>query len=187
MSSKRDIYAPMGSISSGTMRPEDLIPSMMETLDDIVSELSSPGSTTEPPEQTQARKQEVSRLHDLLGEIEERMLQEDYWEGEDPYWDYETLQDELSAYALPYFYFGSHPGDGADYGFWFCEESFQDDCRNDTILKLDAGDEWPEDELRERREAGVAPDYVAYVNDHGNVSLWLASDKQPEEPIWDIV
>lgn len=31
----KTVYAPIGSVSSGTMRPEDLIPTLMNCLDDI--------------------------------------------------------------------------------------------------------------------------------------------------------
>lgn len=39
-------------------------------------------------------------------------------------WGAETLAltDDLSAVAPDGYYFGAHPGDGADFGFWKCEE-----------------------------------------------------------------
>jgi len=53
-----------------------------------------------------------------------------YWDSEDADWDLEELFDALQEFAPPFFYFGAHPGDGSDYGFWFCEESFQEAAQN---------------------------------------------------------
>ncbi len=87
----------VGSISTGTLRPQDLIPTFWCALDIIDREA--------------ARVLYTSRI-DLRGE-------------DDPWWDSEEagslldeLIDALNEHAPPYCYFGAHEGDGADFGFW---------------------------------------------------------------------
>jgi hypothetical protein len=139
----------IGSISHATMRAEDLIPVFVDTARELGSE--------DP----------------ALDEIEARMEDEDYFDSEDAYWDLDTLFDILSELAPPYFYFGSHPGDGSDYGFWLSEDALTDLF----------------DGLRVSDTAKVPEDYegeVLHVNDHGNTSLYTAHKGKLTE-IWAIV
>ena|ERR1700722_8471310 len=94
----------IGTVSNGTMRPEDLIP-------DFIWEL---------------RNQKPCRHRGLCTEIERRTHKDGYYDSEDAGYDLETLFDALGEYAPAYFYFGANSGDGADYGYWL-SESFQDD------------------------------------------------------------
>jgi len=45
-----------------------------------------------------------------------------WWESEDCSNCIETLFDQLNACAPEGYYFGAHPGDGSDFGFWKQEE-----------------------------------------------------------------
>jgi hypothetical protein len=90
-----------GSVSSGTMRPEDLIPAFISAI----------------PDSGERAGFEV-RLHDIE------------WGDNDPEeLDFllEDLFDALDAHAPEGHYFGSHPGDGADYGFWRHEDAPEDE------------------------------------------------------------
>ncbi len=173
----------IGSVSSGTMLPEDLIPAFMDALDEIKERLSL--SVVKGGEMETVTT--VGRLDNILGEIEQRMNaaddeDTDYYESEDADYDLETLFNELDEFAPPYCYFGSHEGDGSDYGFWISWESLEEDCRDGDVLKIDAGDEWPEDEIRERVAAGCL-DYVLEVNDHGNATLYTVDHIE----VWSVV
>jgi hypothetical protein len=101
------------------------------------------------------------------------MKREDYFESEDASIDLsEGLFDALDSYALPYFYFGAHPGDGADYGFWLSEE--WEMCFDG--LKVADLDEVPKGYSGE----------VMHVSDHGNLTLYNYSRGRGRE-VWSIV
>jgi len=158
--------AKIGTVISSTLRPEDLIPA-------IVNELKRLGI----PEDDQA-------LKDLIRDTE----QPDYFERkQDPLGfllseDLECLANALdNLYAPIYCYFGAHPGDGADFGFWVQwevvdAESTTDPSKGDEypILKIKAGTKWPETKAH----------YILEVNDHGNATLY---DRREKEVIWSVV
>jgi len=104
--SKRLDKSWVGSVSSGTMREEDLIPAFETVLD-------AAGVPYERPEA-------VNRL--LAGEA----LGDDDWAAVGWYLN-EELLDALNDVAPEGCYFGSHPGDGADYGFWSMDEDEDED------------------------------------------------------------
>ena len=88
-----------GTIIHATMRPQDLVPVFLETIETI-----DPAS--------------------MIG-VSETLPVDDadpWWESEDcAYFLNETLFDALNDLAPEGYYFGSHPGDGSDYGFWEVE------------------------------------------------------------------
>jgi hypothetical protein len=153
----------MGSVSSGTLRSEDLIDSFTYEL---------------------RHQKPLSRQHrKMLREIERRIAShqrlqrrhpemENYFDTEDASEDVQELCDALECYALPGFYFGTHPGDGSDFGFWL-SDSFVDDFDG---LRVDDTSEIPRSYRGE----------VLHVNDHGNVTLYVATRGKLRE-VWGIV
>lgn len=103
-----------GTVIHGTLRPQDLIPAFMDLLHQL----------------------DVPRYQKVLLELEEATIgvacyRAGYVAGidccdDDPWWESEeaayllneTLFDTLNEYADDGYYFGAHPGDGADFGFW---------------------------------------------------------------------
>lgn len=84
----------------------------------------------------------------------------------------EWLFDKLGDFAAPYFYFGAHPGGGADYGFWLSEdfEYFYEGLQVEDLSEV------PKEYRGE----------VLYVNDHGNMTLYIKNSRGFKE-IWGIV
>ncbi len=162
----------LGSIASGSLRTEDLLPAFLDCLDSWKEELSLSLPIGATFEQTESVKREVSRIDDLLADIESRQSSDDYYESEEAQYDMESLESELQNVAPPYFYFGAHPGDGADFGFWLSEDSLADF----DGLRVDDLAEVPDDYCGE----------VLLVNDHGNTSLYIANNGQMSE-VWAIV
>lgn len=150
----------IGSVSHATMRPEDLIPAFIAEL------------RWQKPCKREHRK--------LCREIEQRMLKENgtgeddeaYFESEDASFDLESLFDALDSYTMPYFYFGAHPGDGSDYGYWLTDDF--EHCF---------------DGLKVSDLADVPKGYTGellLVNDHGNITLYNVSRGRRHE-VWSLV
>ncbi len=142
----------LGSVSSGTMREEDLIPAFLDCLEQL------------DPAMKDHYKSEVEEIEAMEDE-DEKLDAMSMFLNED-------LFNALDQYAPPYFYFGSHPGDGADYGFWLSDESLEDF----DGLKVSDLSEVPADYSGE----------VLHVNDHGNTSLYSATEGKLEA-IWELV
>lgn len=165
---QRNAY-PIGSISHGTMREEDLIPDFTANLYHSAKVSKANGHFhTIGDVAAKTRKAHVA----LVRAIETRIESDGYYESEDAGYDMESLFDALQAYAGPYFYFGAHPGDGSDYGYWLSED-FQDDFDG---LKVSDLSEVPN---KYRGE-------VLLVNDHGNTSLYIKTSRAMSE-VWAVV
>lgn len=181
-SGKRTANYPMGSVSCATMREEDLIPTFCYELQGLARQTGILPAKT--------RRQHAK----LVREIEKRMhsensvLSDDYYASEDSGYDLESLFDALGEYAGPYFYFGAHPGDGADYGFWL-SESWDDEFSVPTFVN--GGNVW--DFGVEKIKVSDLSDIpvwfrgdVAVVNDHGNVTLYVKTSRTLRE-VWALV
>lgn len=174
----RTYQYPMGTVSSGTMREEDLIPDFVWELKHLAKRCKYVAYKT--------RKAHLA----LCKEIETRMEDEGYYESEDVGYDLnEGLFDALGEYAAPYFYFGAHPGDGADYGFWLSEEWDEDFEDLGAVIGDRFNGESSIDKLKVEDLADVPQWFrgeVAVVNDHGNVSLYVKTSRELRE-VWAVV
>ena len=98
-----------GTVSEGTLKPEDLIP----VLADEYERLS--GDTGK-----------VRLFHKHVKEYHERTCHLNsfahYCWMDSLQWDLGELFDLLNGIAPEGYYFGAHEGDGADFGFWKTEE-----------------------------------------------------------------
>ena len=169
----------IGSVSSGTMRAEDLIPSFLWELQH------------QKPLRREHRKlaREIAKRMDAdythdheadgckymgldIWNCGKNQDAENYYGTEDAEYDLEALFDALNEYAPAYFYFGAHCGDGSDFGYWL-SEGFADDFDG---LKVSDTSEVP------RGYSGE----VLHVNDHGNCTLYAYSRGRGRE-VWAIV
>ena len=143
----------IGSVSHGTMREEDLIPSFAWEL-----KYNTPDG--------------AERFAKLLAECDawEAMQTDDSDQSEETdqgsYDLVADLVDALNEYAPAYCYFGSHEGDGSDYGFWPSWDSINELPKVSDPSEVD----------------GMNEDCV-FVNDHGNVTVYAADGSV----IWDCV
>lgn len=97
------------SLSHGTLRNYDLINCFLDLIEntpEYEQMLASPGSPVHPAQ---------SRLGD----------ERDPWWGSEEACDFlSMLFDVLDVYAPKTYYFGAHPGDGSDFGYWKLEEYY---------------------------------------------------------------
>lgn len=149
--------AQFGTVSHGTLRTEDLIEAFTDALESLAS-----GNTHSK----------------LIGEaqawldIDADSLTDDALDDheEDGSAIVEELQDALQEFAPAYAYFGAHPGDGSDFGFWLGGlEDFDG-------LRVSDTSEVPDDYSGE----------VLHVNDHGNATLYAAQGGELTE-VWALV
>lgn len=119
MSKRR--YPTIGSISSGTLRDEDLIPSFAWELEYLVKSVH-------------VTREQLKRFNALIKECDEFDFdaEHDY----DPSELTSELIDALNEIAPPYCYFGASDGDGACFGFWPIDD-------DDQLPRLVAGDPIP--------------------------------------------
>ena len=95
------------------------------------------------------------------------------------------LTDALNDYSPSYCYFGTHEGDGSDFGFWVDHELIECDLVDGTLIVQScngyrttrSGEDADGDELQ----------YI-HVNDHGNMTLYQRDELDNEfTEVWAIV
>jgi len=136
------------------MRPEDLIPSFVWEAKHL--------------RLTKDERKQVSRIARHADATED----DAYWQDEVVQFDLEALFTILDNHSLPYFYFGAHSGDGADYGWWLSESMRE---QFDGLVVSDTS-EVP------RGYSGE----VLHVNDYGNMTLYAANRGRLHE-VWGVV
>ena len=107
----------LGSISTGTLRPEDLLPTFAREL-----ERHDPNNAL------------VTEANNIL-----------VWDDGGASELINEIQDELQNHCPPFVIFGAHPGDGADFGFWPDMERIQETLTEATTghtLTLPRNGEW---------------------------------------------
>ena len=94
-----------GSISHGTMNNKDVIPTIMSRL-----------FKEDPNKAREIWKNNPELLQALCDK--ESGIDNPWWDSEDANYISNELFDVMNDYAPEDHYFGSHPGDGSDYGYW---------------------------------------------------------------------
>jgi len=148
----------LGTISHGTLRTEDLLEAFTSELESLARQ--------EP--------QNFEHLR-LAFEVRTEYLPDEEL-PDDAHEMRAQLEDALQEYAPPFVYFGSHPGDGADFGFWPDHDALEDAARDQGAVHDADGYAYLEDD-----------NVWLHINDHGNIALLTNNDGQPGEEIWSVV
>jgi hypothetical protein len=162
-----------GSISHGTMRDVDLLDSFSNALEYLAKKNNEVDYLTICVDARRYRDFLIE-YEDMLWKDHHKKIRESIFETVS-YIINEDLIGALNEFAPPYFYFGSHPGDGSDYGFWLSEDAIDGSFDG---LKVSDLSEVPKDYAGE----------ILLVNDHGNTSLYYKyRTSQKLHEIWSIV
>ena len=106
---------PNTSISHGTLRTADLLSAFIGELENLTL---LNGDWLAMPENHNVR----NLLSGLIGQAQDMFAEdgESIEEGKEEQadWLLESLYEALDSFAPEGFYFGAHPGDGSDFGFW---------------------------------------------------------------------
>jgi len=103
-------YMDKGTLISGTLRTEDLIECFKDYLDSLGRRYASEWNAI-------VDVMNETGYTDATGEINEA------WYDTDAACEVlEMLFDALDSAASDGYYFGAHPGDGSDFGYWECED-----------------------------------------------------------------
>ena len=156
----------LGTVSHATLRPQDLVPAFLERLHSLEPETHA----------------------SLLANFRCVALSDDdsWWESEDcAHFLNEDLFDALNNCAPDYVYFGSHEGDGADFGFWICWDHIGEDIESGELIEsisiLDLPDDHTGNWLNVKNKHSVL--------NGGTVSLMNrnAHKKWESKTIWTVV
>ena len=142
----------LGTVSHGTVRPQDLIPCFL-------MELRIYGCKS-----YQMLSDKVNS-YDLMSK-DGLTVNDDH-----PFWTssacdeiLDALIDTLYGMSPPYAYFGAHEGDGSDYGFWPHYDAIFDAIHDGELLQVSDLSEIPDKFTGD----------ICLINDHGNMTIGRA-------------
>lgn len=135
----------IGTISHGTMIPEQLIISFLWELKELW------------PERQRELEAEYQDVVDWIKNNPDCPYWYDAPEhiAEDGEWLLMELDEALGECAPELCYFGAHVGDGSDFGFWPDWEAVEEMIRTGEAVEVKS-----------------LPEHLVDVNDHGNVSVY---------------
>lgn len=157
----------LGSVSSGTMRTDDLIPEFLWHAEHLRLDAGE-------RRQVRAIRARLDREEAETAKDDEAVEPIGYFTSDEADCDLDELFDILNAHVPDYCTFGSHPGDGADYGVWPVEDLFNDTSQGSYDGMVYRANESPRGASAEVRAEVVAGNYSHWlsINDHGNATLW---------------
>ena len=168
----------IGSVSHGTLRADDLIPTFLDTLERLGGSDAVSAACRDAvfPSHINVPEGPAPNYGYTWSDAESPETRA-YLESDDAADDIRQLVDALNALAPDYTYFGTHEGDASDYGYWPSWDSIESDSITVAeYLKDPEGSTWGI--LRVSDLAELPWSYVGavlLVNDHGNATCYSRS------------
>tara|TARA_R110000824_G_scaffold30360_3_gene100032 strand:+ start:26 stop:517 length:492 start_codon:yes stop_codon:yes gene_type:complete len=160
--------ATLGTVIHGTHRSQDLIPAFFEML-----------NTLGDRDRVQSIRDEF-KIPDseLIGSDLRIVDDHPWWTSEDAsYLINEVLIDALNDHAPAFCYFGSHEGDGSDFGFWPCMDSIDAAVGDREAVQVSDLSEIPREWIGD----------AFLINDHGNLTCGHVDQAGEFHSEWAIV
>ena len=153
----------LGSISTDTLRPEDLLTAFADALDSLdckrfYAKVGPSSLDLYYPSELVFSAYRCRNYYQ-----EETLGSNPTIEDDAAYLINEELPNALEAHCPPFVFFGSLPGDGADFGFWPDLEAIDESCglkHHRRTHNPDTGEIVLEDDS-----------VIVQINDHGNVTV----------------
>jgi len=148
-----------GSIISGTLKASDLIPEFCAEW----------GRRFHPKKRISNWLEDLSQCVKAVDVIiDDEAVTEAFYNSEYALSSFESLKDALDADLPPFVYFGTHPGDGSDFGYWFDQDSFETSVHDGETIKVENLPDSPGAFHKEYPDAYQ----VAVISDHGNIEMY---------------
>jgi len=168
-------YASLGTVSHGTLRTEDLLEAFTAEIDWQIRRDSAFWAKPENKEAVVSLRRTQDEATTCWKDGELNPEQEDLAQE----LVNETLPDLLTQhFAAPYCYFGTHPGDGSDFGFW---PEDMESIKEQVGFASSVNHEYPDDNFRGE---------WLHINERGNCTLYVreATLNGPKDrEIWSVV
>lgn len=162
-------FAKVGSISSGTIRSEDLLNTFANELE---GHILLNGDFLSRPENFPLRdrlNKTVEDAREAFGDDGETLTPE----GEENASELiEELSNALESFAPPYGLFGAHGGDGACFGFWV----FVEHAKSEVDFYSSRQHEYPPDDYEGE---------WLHINPRGNCTLYVRESGKDYE-LWSV-
>jgi hypothetical protein len=153
-------FTNFGSISHGTLLNSDLLPAFYDEARDRFPNWEKEGRE---PILAASNIMDTLALFDGNDVVTDHIVESEVMTG-----ILGDLMNLLGEDLPPFVYFGTHPGDGSDFGYWFDSDSFEQSAQDGETVKVDELPDHPKTFASEHPGA----EYVAVVSDHGNVTLY---------------
>ena len=160
--------ASLGSISHGTLRTQDLLESFANELE---WQIARNGDFFAMPENHEQR----NRLAKVLGEAQDAWNEDgETLTNEDNARELvDELQDALNEFCGSFVSFGTHPGDGADFGYWVDVDEARESV--DFVSSKEQGEP----------DADFEGEWLS-VNERGNCTLYVRGEDGKDVEIWGV-
>jgi hypothetical protein len=164
--------ASIGSISHGTLKTNDLLSAFISEMESL---MLVNGDFFSKPENFSSR----DLLNNLIGEAQDCFgddgeIKEDSEDLAEQLVN-EDFPDKFGEYFAPSFcYFGTHPGDGSDFGFWPIDI---EEIKEQVEFVSSESQEWPDDDFKGE---------FLHINERGNCTLYVRENGKDRE-IWSLV
>ena len=170
----------LGTVIEGTLRNEDLLNAFTGEIEYLMA-----GSSDESIAKLYNDAKEIMYQYETETDVDESIASEIVNE----------LIDAINEYRLPYTYFGTLEGDGADFGWWVDFDNLNESVRESESItqdlrsngRLSDEESWIQECDCQENDCIGKHGFIVHVNDHGNVAILTNDDGHPGHIIWEWV